>query len=66
MRKIGGRARSGLIRRTMSLLRKPLEWRLRHHSFHYPLELWLSLAREWLTVRRSLLTGTGLSRALSK
>ena len=48
----------------MGLLRRPLHWRLRRHFFRLPLELWISMARQWLVVRRSLLTGVALSRTL--
>ena len=34
--------------------------------FDLPLELWLSMAQQWLVVRRSLLTGQGLSRVFTK
>ncbi len=57
-------ARSGLFRWTMGLLRKPLHWRLQRHFFRWPFELWISMARQWLIVRRSLLTGVALSRSL--
>ena len=53
-------------RSALKLLRKPLHWRLRNHFFEWPLELWLSVARKWLTVRRSLLTGQPLSQRLSR
>ena len=46
----------------LRLLRKPLNWRLKHHCFALPVELWLSMAQRWLIVRRSLLTGEALSR----
>ncbi len=32
--------------------------------FTMPVELWLSMAQHWLTVRRSLLTGDSLGRQL--
>src|SRR3954447_17892213 len=54
------KSRSTFKRSTLSLLRKPLHWRLRHYCFRLPLELWLSMAKEWLVVRRSLLTGVPL------
>ena len=44
------------------LFRKPLNWRLKHHYFTLPIELWLSMAQSWLILRRSLLTGEALSR----
>jgi radical SAM superfamily enzyme YgiQ (UPF0313 family) len=60
------RARSSAKRLILALLRKPLHWRIRHHFFGWPLELWLSMARHWLVVRRSLLTGIALSRSLTE
>jgi radical SAM superfamily enzyme YgiQ (UPF0313 family) len=46
------------------LLGRPLHWRLKHHFFTFPVELWFSMARQWLVVRRSLLTGDPLGRQL--
>jgi radical SAM superfamily enzyme YgiQ (UPF0313 family) len=57
---------SGIMRALLRLLRKPLHWRLRHAFFEMPLELWIAMANQWLTVRRSLLTGQALSRELAK
>jgi radical SAM superfamily enzyme YgiQ (UPF0313 family) len=62
--KMRRRARSPLMRWVMGVLRKPLHWRLRRHFFRWPVELWISMARQWLVVRRSLLTGVALSRSL--
>jgi anaerobic magnesium-protoporphyrin IX monomethyl ester cyclase len=53
---------SPTIKRALSLLRKPLQWRLRNHSFDWPLELWLSMAKRWMAMRRSFLTGQPLSQ----
>ena len=64
--KVRRRSHSRVQRWTLSLLRRPLHWRLRHHFFHWPVELWFSMAREWLVVRRSLLTGIALSRSLTE
>ncbi len=64
--KVRRRSHSRVQRWTLSLLRRPLHWRLRHHFFHWPVELWISMAREWLVVRRSLLTGIALSRSLTE
>src|SRR5215469_16524439 len=64
MSKAQRRARSGFTRWIMAVLRKPLHWRLRWHFFQWPVELWISMARQWLVVRRSLLTGVALSRSL--
>jgi hypothetical protein len=46
--------------------RKPLHWRIRNYFFAWPLELWFSMAKHWLVVRRSLLTGQSLSRDFAK
>jgi radical SAM superfamily enzyme YgiQ (UPF0313 family) len=64
MSKAQRRTRSRLTRWAMSLVRKPLHWRLQRHFFRWPIELWISMARQWLVVRRSLLTGAALSRGL--
>ncbi|HLG95811.1 MAG TPA: radical SAM protein [Bryobacteraceae bacterium] len=60
------KSRSALLQKVLALLRKPLHWRIRNHAFALPFELWLAMTREWLTVRRSLLTGEALSRTLSR
>ncbi len=65
LNKAGWQTRSAVSRRVVSLLRRPLHWRLRHNFFALPWELWLSMAQKWLVVRRSLLTGQPLSRELS-
>lgn len=65
LNKASWRTRSAVARRMLRLLRRPLHWRLRHYFFALPWELGLSMARKWLTVRRSLLTGQPLSRELS-
>jgi len=57
---------SAWLQPVFSALRKPLHWRIRNHVFVWPVELWLVMARQWLTVRRSLLTGDALSQDLSK
>ncbi len=57
---------SRALRSVLSMARKPLHWRLRHAFFDWPLELWLSRAKDRLVVRRSLLTGQPLSRELAK
>lgn len=59
-------ARSGTSRFLLTLLRKPLHWRLRNYSFALPFELWFAMTQRWLIVRRSLLTGQPLSRELSR
>ena len=64
MNKAQRRARSGVSRWMIALLRKPLHWRLQRHFFQWPVELWISMAQQWLVVRRSLLTGIALSRNL--
>jgi radical SAM superfamily enzyme YgiQ (UPF0313 family) len=64
--KITSRSRSGLCRMGMRLLQKPLHWRLKHHAFGLPVELWASMAQHWLVVRRSLLTGDPLGCQLKE
>jgi radical SAM superfamily enzyme YgiQ (UPF0313 family) len=66
LKKHSDRSRSGLRKGLIRLLEKPLHWRLRHHMFSIPVELWLSMANEWLVVRRSLLTGEALGRQLKE
>jgi radical SAM superfamily enzyme YgiQ (UPF0313 family) len=66
LKKARRKSRSGLLRRVLAVVRQPLCWRLRHSFFDLPLELWLSMAQQWLIVRRSLLTGQGLSRVFTK
>jgi radical SAM superfamily enzyme YgiQ (UPF0313 family) len=63
--KTGRRSRSAALRMALRFVRKPLHWRLRHHFFQWPVELWISMAHQWLTIRRSLLTGQALSRSLT-
>jgi radical SAM superfamily enzyme YgiQ (UPF0313 family) len=58
------RSQSPVFQTLVTLLRRPLHWRLRHYSFSWPVELWLTVAKQWLIVRRSLLTGQPLSREL--
>jgi anaerobic magnesium-protoporphyrin IX monomethyl ester cyclase len=60
------KSESRAVQSLLKLMRKPLHWRLRHSAFECPLELWLSMVRQWLTVRRSLLTGQALSQELAK
>ncbi len=64
--KLRRHTRSGMMRRGLELVRKPLHWRLRRHCFRLPLELWIFMTSQWLTVRRSLLTGTALSRRFTE
>jgi hypothetical protein len=64
--KASKRSRSRVMKTGSYVLRKPLHWRLKNHYFKLPVELWLSMAQRWLTVRRSLLTGTALSRRMTE
>jgi anaerobic magnesium-protoporphyrin IX monomethyl ester cyclase len=64
MNKMRRRSRFPATRWMAGLMRKPLHWRLKRHFFHWPVELWISMAKQWLVVRRSLLTGVALSRDL--
>jgi anaerobic magnesium-protoporphyrin IX monomethyl ester cyclase len=56
-----GRSESTAYQWLVDQIRRPLHWRLRNHFFDCPIELWLSMANEWLVLRRSLLTGQPLS-----
>jgi anaerobic magnesium-protoporphyrin IX monomethyl ester cyclase len=58
--------RSKVFHALLRLARGPLHWRLRHHFFEWPFELWLAMAKEHLVVRRSLLTGQPLSNNLAQ
>lgn len=59
-------SRSRMLRTTLRLAHRSLQWRLSHHRFAIPWELWLSEAAHRMTVRRSLLTGQPLSRELTR
>ncbi len=59
-------SRSSVMQSILQAARKPLHWRIRNYSFGWPWELWLSMAKQWLVVRRSLLTGQSLSHNLAK
>jgi anaerobic magnesium-protoporphyrin IX monomethyl ester cyclase len=52
---------SPLFQTMLRTLRRPLHWRLRNYSFNWPVELWFSMAQQWLVMRRSLLTGQALN-----
>ncbi len=54
------------VRLLLRALEKPLHWRMKHHFFHMPFELWLLKTRERLTMRRSLLTGQALGHSLGE
>jgi radical SAM superfamily enzyme YgiQ (UPF0313 family) len=60
------RTRSFAARRFLTLARNSIRWRLRNYFFGLPIELWIAMARKWLVIRRSLLTGQPLSLELSK
>lgn len=53
-------------RRLLEWLGKPLGWRVKNYRFGWPVELWLAFVRRWLFIRRSLLTGRGLSYRLDQ
>ena len=65
LKKMRWRAKSRIARALLQAIRRPLDWRLRHYSFAWPLELWLSMANRWLVMRRSLLTGQPLANKLT-
>jgi hypothetical protein len=58
------RARSAIVQSVLKLARSPLRWRVRNHLYGYPVELWLAMARHWVVMRRSLITGEPLGRNL--
>jgi anaerobic magnesium-protoporphyrin IX monomethyl ester cyclase len=60
------RSGSRVFRKLLQVLRTPLHWRLNRSSFQWPVELWLSIVRHRLTVRRSLLTGQALGKELTE
>jgi anaerobic magnesium-protoporphyrin IX monomethyl ester cyclase len=60
------KSRSKAVRSVLKLSRRPLHWRLRNYTFDWPFELWFSMAQQWLTIRRSLLTGQPLTHLLAK
>ena len=64
--KFTNKLRSGFRRKAMRLLQKPLHWRLKHQAFGIPVELWASMAQNWLVLRRSLLTGEPLGRQMKE
>jgi radical SAM superfamily enzyme YgiQ (UPF0313 family) len=64
--KLTNKSQSSVVRKGMRLLQKPLHWRLKHHAFSVPVELWASMAQHWLVVRRSLLTGDPLGREMKE
>ena len=64
--KASNRLRSKVGRRLVRLLQRPLHWRLKHQAFSLPVELWASVAKQWLVVRRSLLTGDPLGREIKE
>ena len=66
VKKVRAQSRSRFVRSLLGAIRRPLAWRLKRSLFDLPLELWLSMAHRWLVVRRSLLTGKGLSHVLRK
>jgi anaerobic magnesium-protoporphyrin IX monomethyl ester cyclase len=60
------KSKSAAGRLVLQWLLRPLAWRVRSHCFRCPVELWLAFARRWLVMRRSLLTGRGLSYRLDR
>ena len=64
--KLRRHSRSLALRSVLAAARRPLHWRLRNSMFSWPIELATVMARRWLVVRRSLLTGQGLSNSLSR
>ncbi len=66
LKKVRRKSGSALLRAAAELIRTPLRWRLERSYFGVPLELWISFAKEWLVIRRSLLTGQPLAHELTK
>ena len=64
--KLTNNLHSGFRLGAVRLLQKPLHWRLKHQAFRVPIELWASMAQNWLVLRRSLLTGEPLGRQLKE
>jgi hypothetical protein len=64
--KFGSKMASGIGKQGVRLLQKPLHWRLKNDVFSVPVELWFTVAKQWLVVRRSLLTGEPLGRELKE
>jgi hypothetical protein len=64
--KLRRRSGSAAIQAILRAARRPLHWRISNSFFDWPLELWLSMAKQWLVVRRSLLTGHTLSHEIAK
>jgi anaerobic magnesium-protoporphyrin IX monomethyl ester cyclase len=58
--KANRKSTSDAFHAVVSLVRRPLHWRLRHHCFALPLELWFATQSRRLVMRRSLLTGQAL------
>jgi radical SAM superfamily enzyme YgiQ (UPF0313 family) len=54
------------LRAALTALRKPLHWRMKHHRFGCPVELWVLGMQKKLTMRRSLLTGQALGHSLGE
>ncbi len=59
-------SRPSPFRLFLQALEKPVHWRMKHHFFKLPLELWLLKTRERLAMRRSLLTGQALGHSLGE
>ncbi|MBV8071019.1 MAG: B12-binding domain-containing radical SAM protein [Acidobacteriaceae bacterium] len=64
--KLTAKLHSDAYRTAIRLARKPLHWRLKHQAFGLPVELWASMAQNWLVIRRSLLTGEPLGRQMKE
>jgi len=64
--KVQRKSSSRALRSVLRLVRRPLHWRLRYSFFYWPLELWLLMVKQWLVVRRSLLTGQELSHEIAE
>jgi radical SAM superfamily enzyme YgiQ (UPF0313 family) len=59
------RLHSRALQVALTLARIPLRWRTRNYRYAWPVELWLAMARRWLVMRRSLITGQPLALRLA-
>ncbi len=59
------KSRSAAMQAALKLVGSPLRWRTRNHMYDWPVELWFAMARRWLVMRRSLITGEPLGHDLA-
>src|SRR6185437_6954945 len=51
LNKFRNKLSSRIAKKGVRLLLRQLHWRLKHHVFNIPVELWLSMPQHWLTMR---------------